>query len=200
MKLSILNRLKKASTFSVAASFCWLATGSATALLAPTAVQARETASPAKTHASLPLDAAFSSKLGVFASGPPCDLRLAALNNVGLLWPGCAGPTSLPNPGTRAYGNPMAHPGLGVPLGGVGTGAFMLNQAGTFGPWDMGGSINTNYEDRILPQAAFHVRVQDQHGRPATRTLAVNSKQFGSVLPAWKPLPVGQGAYSKIVQ
>jgi len=86
------------------------------------------------TTVQLPADAAFTTRLGVFAGGPPCELRLAALNEPGLLWPGCAGPTALPIPGTRAYGNPMARPGLGIPLGGVGTGAFILNQAGTFGP------------------------------------------------------------------
>jgi uncharacterized protein (DUF608 family) len=92
----------------------------------------------------------------------------------------------------------MAHPGLGIPLGGVGTGAFMLNQAGTFGPWDMGGSIDTNYEDRILPQAAFHVRVQTGQARATTRTLAVNNSQFGSVLSAWNPLSAGQGTYTAL--
>ncbi len=74
----------------------------------------------------------------------------------------------------------------------------MLNQAGTFGPWDMGGSINTNYEDRILPQAAFHVRIQNGSSTPTTRTLAVNDKQLGSLLPAWPTLPAGTGTYSAL--
>lgn len=157
-----------------------------------------ERARRAQQRISLPADAAFITRLGVFAGGPPCDLKLAALNNSGMLYPGCAGPTTLPIPGTRAYGNPMARPGLGIPLGGVGTGAFMLNQAGTFGPWDMGGASNTNYEDRILPQAAFHIRVQSGNRRPTTRTLAVNDRQFGSVLPAWSSLPAGHGSYSAL--
>ena len=58
----------------------------------------------------------------------------------------------------------MAQPGLGIPLGGLGAGSFMINQAGTFGPWNMGGSTNSNYEKRILPQAAIHIREQ-QPGR-----------------------------------
>jgi len=173
--------------------------GGVISVVGPAALlQAAETAGGAQASVSLPADAAFTTKLGVFASGPPCDLHLASLNNPGLLWPGCAGPTKLPIPGTRAYGNPMAHPGLGIPLGGVGTGAFMLNQAGTFGPWDMGGSIDTNYEDRILPQAAFHVRVETGQGNSSTRTLAVNNSQFGSILPAWNPLAAGQGTYSAL--
>src|SRR5205085_3884878 len=156
-----------------------------------------KTALASQADLTLPAEAAFSTKLGEFPSGPPCDLSLASLNNPGLLWPGCAGPTTLPIPGTRAYGNPMARPGLGIPLGGVGTGSFMINQAGTFGPWDMGGSINTNYEDRILSQAAFHVRVDTGQGA-ITRTLAVNNSQFGSVLPAWNTLSAGAGKYSAL--
>ena len=74
----------------------------------------------------------------------------------------------------------------------------MINQAGTFGPWNMGGSTNTNYEKRILPQAAIHIREQ-QPGRTATtKTLAVNSSEFGSVLPAWSTLDAGSGTYSAL--
>ena len=110
---------------------------------------------------------------------PPCNA------NVYLL---CAGPTMEPNQAPSQYGSPMAQPGLGIPLGGVGTGAFMINQAGTFGPWDMGRSINTNYENRILPQAAFHVRVQSgnatrQRARWRSTTLSLGR------LPAWNRLP-----------
>ena len=54
------------------------------------------------------------------------------------------------------------------------------------------------YEKRILPQAAIHIREQ-QHGRsPATRTLAVNSAEFGSLLPAWSTLDAGKGTYSAL--
>lgn len=200
MKISLLKCLRQAPTLSLAGLCCWFVAGGVTALLgpAPLLVHAAATDGGAQAGVSLPADAAFSTKLGVFVSGPPCDQHLASLNSPQWLWPGCAGPTTLPIPGTRAYGNPMAHPGLGIPLGGVGSGAFMLNQAGTFGPWDMGGSVNTNYEDRILPQAAFHVRVQSGNASPATRTLAVNNSQFGSVLPAWNSLPAGQGTYSAL--
>lgn len=103
-----------------------------------------------------------------------------------------------PNTSPFQLGNPMAQPGLGIPLGGLGAGSFMINQAGTFGPWNMGGSTNTNYEKRILPQAAIHIREQ-QPGRTATtKTLAVNSSEFGSVLPAWSTLDAGSGTYSAL--
>ncbi|MET7701069.1 GH116 family glycosyl-hydrolase [Streptomyces sp. NPDC005485] len=115
-----------------------------------------------------------------------------------------------PNTAPFAMGNPMAQPGLGVPVGGLGAGSFMINQAGTFGPWNMGGSINANYENRILPQAALHVRAQavpphkqdsgSQSGTPTaqTRSLAVNTKDFGSVSPAFKTLDAGAGTYSAL--
>ena len=201
MKMSPLKCLRRAPTLWLGGLFCWFVAGGVTTFLkvtgpAPLLVHAAGTEAGAPVGVSLPADAAFSAKFGVFASGPPCDQHLVSLNGPQWLWPGCAGPTTLPNPGTSAYGNPMAHPGLGIPLGGVGTGAFVLNQTGTFGPWDMGGSINTNYENRILPQAAFHVRVQSGNASPTTRTLAINNSQFGSVLPAWNPLSAGQGTYS----
>src|SRR5438874_10703654 len=45
-------------------------------------------------------------------------------------------------------GFPMSVPGLGVPVGGVGAGAFMVNQSGTFGPWNFGGSQDNSWEMR----------------------------------------------------
>ncbi len=151
MKTSLLKRLGQAPTLCLAGLFCWTVAGGVTVFLQGAgAAQAAAAGAGSQVGVTLPADAAFSTKLGVFASGPPCDERLVSFNSPQWLWPGCAGPTTLPIPGTRAYGNPMAHPGLGIPLGGVGTGAFMLNQAGTFGPWDMGGSVNTLYENRIL--------------------------------------------------
>ena len=133
-------------------------------------------------------DAAYQRPLGVIGSTPcsPHD------------WQRCAGDTSEPDTAPYALGNPMAQPGLGIPLGGLGAGSFMINQAGTFGPWNMGGSVNSNYEKRILPQAAIHIREQ-QPGRTATtKTLAVNTAEFGSVLPAWSTLAPGSGTYSAL--
>ncbi|WP_163630271.1 GH116 family glycosyl-hydrolase [Microbacterium sp. B35-04] len=133
-------------------------------------------------------DAAYQRPLGVIGS-TPCSAHD---------WQLCAGDTSAPDTVPYALGNPMAQPGLGIPLGGLGAGSFMINQAGTFGPWNMGGSTNSNYEKRILPQAAIHIREQ-QPGRTATtKTLAVNSSEFGSVLPAWSTLDAGSGTYSAL--
>lgn len=134
-------------------------------------------------------DAAYTQPLGVFASGAPCS---------SYDWQGCAGNLSAPGTPPDQYGNPMAQPGLGIPLGGIGSGSFMINRAGTFGPWDMGGSTDVNYENRILPQAAFHVRSQQGRAPAITRTLAVNTKQFGSVMPAWNTVAAGSGTYSAL--
>ena len=43
----------------------------------------------------------------------------------------------------------------GMPLGGIGTGGFMYNISGSFGPFYMKPSV---YEERFLTQAAFHIR------------------------------------------
>jgi hypothetical protein len=91
--------------------------------------------------------------------------------------------------GTSAFGyeQPAAQPGLGVPLGGVGAGSFMINQAGSFGPWDFGGATQnaggaaTQFENRILPQAAFHVREQLGDGAASVRTLAVNAAPWNQL-------------------
>ncbi|WP_270889710.1 GH116 family glycosyl-hydrolase [Pedococcus sp. 5OH_020] len=104
----------------------------------------------------------------------------------------------------------MNVPGLGIPLGGFGAGSFMINQAGTFGPWNFGGQSGTSWEMRILPQAAFHVRERIGTGAAAVRTLAtdgptntgsngvVRQRSWGSPLPAWNRLRAGDGDYAAL--
>lgn len=92
----------------------------------------------------------------------------------------------------------------GIPVGGIGTGSFMFNLAGSFGPWHMaigaddsvgtkwGLLDNTGFEQRFLPQAAFHARfIVD--GQTTTTALATED-----VLPAWHRLDVTQGKYSAL--
>src|SRR5437016_5300171 len=43
-------------------------------------------------------------------------------------------------------GYPMSISGLGIPLGGIGAGSFMINQSGTFGPWNFGGGVDEHWE------------------------------------------------------
>ena len=74
---------------------------------------------------------------------------------------------SVPPVGTAA--KPASRTKRGIPVGGIGTGAFMLNLAGSFGPWnlDIGGDDSagshwgsprgSGFEDRYLSQAGFHV-------------------------------------------
>lgn len=108
-------------------------------------------------------------------------------------------------------GYPMDVPGLGIPLGGVGAGTFMINQSGTFGPWTFGGEQNGDrWETRILPQAAFHVREQVGSEQPTIRTLAtmgpkitgklgpVPDRSWGDPLPAWTLLRPGQAKYAAL--
>jgi uncharacterized protein (DUF608 family) len=107
-------------------------------------------------------------------------------------------------------GLPISVPGLGIPLGGVGAGSFMINQAGTFGPWFFGGSQDDSWEMRALPQAAFHVREQIGKAAPSLRTLATAGPQstgpgatlpqraWQSPLPAWNILSPGDGTYSTL--
>jgi uncharacterized protein (DUF608 family) len=122
-----------------------------------------------------------------------------------------------PGAGNGCDGSPPGRtiaslPGMGIALGGVGAGSFMLNDSGTFGPWNFGGSQYSNgeYQTRILPQAAFHVREQ-LAGKPATvTTLAtkgpqnagpvgpVASRSWGDPLPAWNLLSQGQGTYAAL--
>ena len=112
--------------------------------------------------------------------------------------------TGIPTPGYRNAGAGLSVPGLGIPLGGVGAGSFMINQCGTFGPWNMSGSQSAQFwEMRTLPQAAFHLR-EEGVGGIAVKTLAVPhnhialERRFGSVLPAWNQLKPGDGSYAAL--
>ena len=162
---------------------------SATGLLTTGTAAAAPSASSPLAFPGIPDGPAYSQPLGVFPSGPPCSPND---------WQGCAGDTTAPRSAPNQYANPMAQPGLGIPLGGIGSGSFMLNRAGTFGPWDMGGSTNGNYENRTLPQAAFHIRSQQASDPAVTRTLAVNTTALGSVMPAWSTVAPGSGTYSAL--
>lgn len=104
---------------------------------------------------------------------------------------------------------PFNTPGLGVPLGGIGAGSFMVNQSGTFGPWHFGGSQNTSYEVRALSQAAFHVREQVGTQLSRTKTLATDGPDVASdrlpgirswedPLPAWDALEPGDAEYAAL--
>ncbi len=84
--------------------------------------------------------------------------------------------------------------GRGIPLGGIGAGSFMYNQAGTFGPFELRSGL---HEERILSQAALHLREQVDGSAPLTRTLAT-PHPLGSVLPAWTALSPGDGTYSAL--
>lgn len=110
------------------------------------------------------------------------------------------------NEGIAAY-MPYNTPGLGIPLGGIGAGSFMINQSGTFGPWHFGGSQSTSYEVRALPQAAFHVREQIGEAAATTRTLATDgptAEQLPSIrswedpLDGWNTLESGQADYAAL--
>ena len=144
-------------------------------------------------------DAALIRSLGMVTPGP-CSPKLSQV---------CEGATATPFE-TLNGGYPMSLPGLGIPLGGIGAGSFMINQAGTFGPWNFGGGVDERWEVRILPQAAFHVREQVDNGPPLVKTLAVPGPQitgkdgpvkgrsWGSPLPAWHPLRPGDGTYAAL--
>ena len=182
MKKPILLRRHGARLAAVVLGAAIAATSMTRALASPPAAPASDPPSHGLGHA------AYQRPLGVVGDRP-CSPRD---------WQLCAGDTSAPNTSPYQLGNPLAQPGLGIPLGGFGAGSFMINQAGTFGPWNMGGSTNSNYEKRILPQAAIHIREQQQGRRATTKTLAVNSAELGSVLPAWSTLEAGSGKYSAL--
>jgi non-lysosomal glucosylceramidase len=104
--------------------------------------------------------------------------------------------------GTTA--KPVSRTKRGIPVGGIGTGAFMLNLSGSFGPWhfDIGGDDsagsrwgslrNSGFEDRYLSQAAFHVSLTTGAGT-ATTALATED-----LLPAWPLLETGEGLYAAL--
>ncbi len=175
--------------------------------------------SPAR-YFSVP-DAAFTNELGNFPAVAECGTQIVpeALGTWNIQ------PDPIPLPGSEAkpihlgscppggwggnafqYNQPAAQPGLGVPLGGVGAGSFMINQAGTFGPWDFAGANQnangddkTHFENRILPQAAFHVREQvGRRGRAAVKTLAVNAAPWNQLPTSWNTLSVGDGEYAAL--
>jgi len=69
----------------------------------------------------------------------------------------------------------------------MGTGNFMYNLAGSFGPWDFD---NGYHEERFLSQAAFHLYTREEGSPASVVTLATED-----VLPAWTRLEKGQGTY-----
>lgn len=99
---------------------------------------------------------------------------------------------------------PVSRTKRGIPVGGIGTGSFMLNLCGSFGPWHMDiggddslgshwGSIrNSGFEQRFLPGAAFHLRISTR-GETTVQSLASED-----TLPAWNALPAGHGMYSAL--
>ncbi len=99
---------------------------------------------------------------------------------------------------------PVSRTKRGIPVGGIGTGSFMLNLSGSFGPWhfDIGGDDsagtrwgsprNGGFEDRYLSQAAFHVSLTTGAG---TVTTALATEDL---LPAWPLLETGEGLYAAL--
>ena len=145
-------------------------------------------------------DSALVRGLGEIPPGP-CDPAGSQF---------CNGASRNPFDAMRG-GYPMDVPGLGIPLGGVGAGAFMINQSGTFGPWTFGGEQNgERWENRILAQAAFHVREQLGKKTEVVRTLAtkgprivgklgpVPDRSWGDPLPAWTELEPGEATYAAL--
>lgn len=94
---------------------------------------------------------------------------------------------------TKIYESPGLKPASmtkkGMPLGGIGTGSFMYNMAGSFGPFHMKPGI---YEERFLKQAAFHVR-EEINGKISAYTLATED-----VCPAWNKLHTGDAGYTAL--
>ncbi|MCS0627901.1 non-lysosomal glucosylceramidase [Telluria mixta] len=104
-----------------------------------------------------------------------------------------------------SYVNQSNQGGRGIALGGLGTGSFMLNQQGTFGPW----SFNGRQENRVLPQAAFHLFEEVEGNAPTVKTLAAPTSSSdkqpaatsfsygpnGALLPAWPTLANGEATY-----
>lgn len=113
--------------------------------------------------------------------------------------------------GSSPGANLLSLPGLGIPLGGVGSGSFIMNQSGTFGPWHFGGNqYGDRYQNRILPQAAFHVREQLEGDGATVKTLAtegpsnvgangsVASRSWGDPLSGWDLLNTGDADYAAL--
>jgi len=101
----------------------------------------------------------------------------------------------------EAHTPPQCRTKRGIPVGGIGTGSFMLNLAGSFGPWefDIGGDgsfsslwgteNNSGHEERFLAEAAFHVY------QKVGRTTVVRTLATEDVLPGWPVLERGLGHY-----
>ncbi|HUY64259.1 MAG TPA: GH116 family glycosyl hydrolase [Acidimicrobiales bacterium] len=139
--------------------------------------------------------------VGLLDSGRLWDVPDAAWTRaIGSHPPGATGLMS-------AYGSlapPTSRTKRGVPVGGIGTGSFMVNMTGSFGPWhmDIGGDDsvgsrwgtdrNSGLEHRFLSQAAFHVRYDTADGT-SVQTLATED-----VLPAWPRLLPERGVYSAL--
>jgi non-lysosomal glucosylceramidase len=85
--------------------------------------------------------------------------------------------------------NPQTMSKKGMPVGGMGTGSFMYNICGSFGPFYMKPVV---YEERFLSQAAFHIR-EEVNGQTVACTLATED-----VLPAWNRLKTGDADYKAL--
>lgn len=144
-------------------------------------------------------DTALVRPLGKIAPAP-CSSNVSQV---------CVGakPTMLE---TLKGGYPMSIAGLGIPLGGIGAGSFMINQAGTFGPWNFGGGADERWEVRVVPQAAFHIREQVGDGQATIKTLPaggpqgegnkgpIEGRSWGGLLSAWHALGSGEGQYAAL--
>jgi non-lysosomal glucosylceramidase len=104
-------------------------------------------------------------------------------------------PTAItPPPGLPGHDKTTAVASGGISLGGIGAGSFEINQFGTFGPWNFDGQ----HEQRILTQAALHIREQLKGQAASVRTLAMNGN-IGDALPAaWPLLNKGDAVYSAL--
>ncbi|MBN2155517.1 MAG: hypothetical protein JW776_05705 [Candidatus Lokiarchaeota archaeon] len=88
----------------------------------------------------------------------------------------------------------------GIPIGGIGTGSFMYNLAGSFGPWEFGwgddssdaqwgSEASAGHEERFLRAGAFHI-YQESNVEKFVKTLATED-----IFESWPKLEVGQGTY-----
>lgn len=88
----------------------------------------------------------------------------------------------------------------GIPVGGIGTGSFMYNLAGSFGPWEFGWGDDSSdaqwgsekgagHEERFLQEGAFHL-YQSNGSETIVKTLVTED-----VCKTWNTLEIGQGTY-----